>query len=69
MKLINFIGKFFTDKSGNPSSKRLTGFTALGLVVVFALKSLSGVDINMEMFYILVSLIGYTGTLSVIEKK
>lgn len=66
---MNFIRGIFTDKNGNPSSKRLTGFVALGLIVLFSIKGAVGQTVNMEMYYILVGLAGYQGVLTSIERK
>jgi uncharacterized membrane protein YbjE (DUF340 family) len=38
MKLINFISNILTDSSGNASSKRITGFVLLGLLVMKVLE-------------------------------
>lgn len=43
--------KVFFDGNGNPSSKRLTGFCLLFLVVVFGMKGANNYPVNMEMFW------------------
>ena len=54
----------------NPSSKRITGFVALALIVLFSIKSLSpGVEIDKEIFYSLIALAGFQSGMTLLEPK
>lgn len=67
-KLIHYIAAIFKDRYGNPSSKRVTGFIALALFVVFTIKSLTGCEINLNVFYTLAALAACQNALTLAEK-
>ena len=64
-----FLVKMFSDKNGNPSSKRMTGFVALALIVLFAIRSAWGVQVDYEIWYSLIALAGFQSSLTLLEKR
>lgn len=67
---MNFFEKVFTDRMGNPSSKRMTGFIALLLFVYLILfGTMTGEKIPLEMWTTVTSIVLWVVGVSATEKN
>ena len=57
------------DVNGDPSSKRLSGFVALGLIVILVFADLFGVDVNINIFYTLAGIVTGASITTLFERK